>query len=294
MAIKRLLGENMPVVNMRDMLQQALKDRYAVGAFNILDYSSMKSVVDAAQEVKAPVIIQTSVKTVLFWGYEPIIQWYQQLAAEASVPVAIHLDHCRDMAVIEQCIAHGWRSIMIDASSKPWEENRALTSQVIRMAAPHGVTVEAELGAIVGVEDDIHVKAQDAHLADPAEAERFCRDLNLDCFAPAIGTAHGVYKGQPKIAFRLIEEIARRAHIPLALHGGTGLSDAVFKKAIQLGCAKVNISTELKYAHINGFVDYHQNHPVEYNPLKVLEAQYLELKNAVIKNMRLFGSAYRV
>jgi ketose-bisphosphate aldolase len=273
------------------MLQEAKAGRYAVGAFNILDYNSMRAVVDAAAELQAPVVVQTSVKTVMFWGYEPIIQWYRQLADAVSVPLAIHLDHCKDLEVIRQCIEHGWTSVMIDASSKPFAENLALTQQVAEMAAPKDITVEAEMGAIVGVEDDIHVKEQDAHLADPDEAQRFCEAVSLDCFAPAIGTAHGVYKGEPVIAFDRIETIAQRTALPLALHGGTGLSDEVFQHCIALGCAKVNISTQLKYAHIDGFVDYHVAHPREYNPPKVLAAQYERLKKGIVRDIQLFGSA---
>jgi ketose-bisphosphate aldolase len=281
----------MAVVNMKEMLQVAKRGSYAVGAFNILDYNSMRAVVDAAMECSAPVIIQTSVKTVLFWDYEPIIQWYRQLAGSVSIPVAIHLDHCKELDVIRNCIDHGWTSVMIDASSKPFEENLALTQQVVEMAKPKDITVEAEMGAIVGVEDDIHVKQQDAHLADVGEAERFCEQVSLDCFAPAIGTAHGVYKGEPKIAFDRLEQIAQRTGLPLALHGGTGLSDQVFRRCISLGCAKVNISTQLKYAHIDGFVDYYRSNDNEYNPLKNLAAQYERLKEGIIKNIQLFGSA---
>ena len=284
----------MATVNMRQMLQDAKDGKYAVGAFNILDYNSMRAVVDAAVELAAPVIIQTSVKTVIFWGYEPIIQWYRQLAEAAPVPVAIHLDHCRDLEVIGNCIDHGWTSVMIDASAKPFAENLALTQQVQKMAAPKDVTVEAEMGAIVGVEDDIHVKEQDAHLADPDEAQRFCEAVSLDCFAPAIGTAHGVYKGEPVIAFDRIETIACRTGLPLALHGGTGLADEVFQRCIALGCAKVNISTQLKYAHIDGFVEYHAAHEMQYDPLKVLAAQYDRLKEGIIRDIQLFGSAGQV
>jgi len=272
------------------MLQEARAGKYAVGAFNILDYNSMRAVVDAAVELRAPVIIQTSVKTVLFWGCEPIIQWYRQLAGAVSVPVAIHLDHCKDLDVIRQCIDHGWTSVMIDASARPFTENLALTQQVVEMAAPKDVTVEAEMGAIVGVEDDIHVKEQDAHLADPDEAQRFCDTVSLDCFAPAIGTAHGVYKGEPKIAFDRLEDIAQRTGLPLALHGGTGLSDEVFRRCISFGCAKVNISTQLKYAHIDGFVKYYQSNREEYNPLKNLAAQYERLKEGIVRDIQLFGS----
>lgn len=281
----------MAVVNMIEMLQEASRGSYAVGAFNILDYNSMRAVVDAAAELVAPVIIQTSVKTVLFWSYEPIIQWYRQLAGTVSIPIAIHLDHCKDLNVIRDCIDHGWTSVMIDASSKPFAENLALTQQVVEMARTKNVTVEAEMGAIVGVEDDIHVKQQDAHLADVEEAEQFCEQVSLDCFAPAIGTAHGVYKGEPKIAFDRLEEIAQRTGLPLALHGGTGLSDEVFRRCISLGCAKVNISTQLKYAHIDGFVDYYRINDQQYNPLKNLAAQYERLKEGIVKNIQLFGSA---
>ena len=281
----------MAVVNMKEMLQESRRGSYAVGAFNILDYNSMRAVVDSAEECSAPVIIQTSVKTVLFWGCEPVIQWYRQLAGNASVPIAIHLDHCKDLDVIRNCIKHGWTSVMIDASSRPFAENLALTQQVVEMAGPKNITVEAEMGAIVGVEDDIHVKQQDAHLADVEEAGRFCAQVSLDCFAPAIGTAHGVYKGEPKIAFDRLQEIAQLTGLPLALHGGTGLSDEVFLRCISLGCAKVNISTQLKYAHIDGFVEYYRSHNQQYNPLKNLAAQYEALKEGIIKNIRLFGSA---
>ena len=269
----------MNLQNMKEMLRRALAGGYAVGAFNILDYNSMKAVVEAANELRAPVIIQTSVKTVLFWGYDAVISWARQLAGNASVPVAIHLDHCTDIEVIKKCIDAGWTSVMIDASSKPLAENMELTRRVLALAAPMDVSVEAELGAIVGVEDDIHVREQDAHLADPDQAAQFCDELDVDCFAPAIGTAHGVYSGEPRVAYDLVEIIAQRTGVPLALHGGTGLAEEVFHRCIALGCAKVNISTQLKYAHINGFVDYHNKNRV-YNPLKPLQAQFETLKAA--------------
>ena len=276
---------------MSRMLQEARDGGYAVGAFNILDYNSMKAVVAAAEELRAPVIVQTSVKTVVLWGHKPVIAWMRELAGNCTVPVAIHLDHCKDVEFIGACIKEGWTSVMIDASSKPFEENLALTRTVVGMAKPHGVSVEAELGEIGGVEDDISVAEEDAHLADPDKAEKFCRELKLDCFAPAIGTAHGVYKGEPKISFDRIKEITRRVDVPLALHGGTGLSEDVFKKCISLGCAKVNISTQLKYAFIDSFVNYYRTHETEYNPLKEIQAQFEELKRGVGEKIELFGSA---
>jgi len=281
----------MPLENMKAMLRKAAGEGYAVGAFNILDYNSTKAVVQAAEEVNAPVIIQTSAKTVIFWGAAPIISWVRELAGSSGVPIALHLDHCKDLDLIKECIESGWTSVMIDASSKPFEENLALSQQVVQMARPKDITVEAELGAIVGVEDDIHVKEQEAHLADPEQAIKFCVEVKPDCFAPAIGTAHGVYKGVPKIAYDLLDEIATKTAVPIALHGGTGLADDVFKKCISLGCAKVNISTQLKYAFIDGFVAYHEAHNTEYNPLKVIDAQFNKLTAGIIEKIKLFGSA---
>jgi len=281
----------MPLENMKTMLAKASGAGYAIGAFNILDYNSTKAVVHAAEETHAPVIIQTSAKTVIFWGCPVIISWVRPLAQQSTVPIALHLDHCKDLQLIAECIEAGWTSVMIDASSKPFEQNLALSMQVVEMARPQNVTVEAELGAIVGVEDDIHVKEQEAHLADPEQAVRFCAEVQPDCFAPAIGTAHGVYKGEPKIAYDRLEEIARRTTVPIALHGGTGLADAVFKKCISLGCAKVNISTQLKYAFIDGFVAYHNAHNSEYNPLKVIEAQFEALEAGIVEKIKLFGCA---
>jgi ketose-bisphosphate aldolase len=281
----------MPLENMTDMLAKASAGKYAVGAFNILDYNSTKAVVRAAEETDSPVIIQTSAKTVIFWGTLAIITWVRELAESSPVPMALHLDHFKDLELIMQCIKVGWTSVMIDASARPFEENLSLSRQVVEMARPKGITVEAELGAIVGVEDDIHVKEQDAHLADPEQAIGFCAEVEPDYFAPAIGTAHGVYKGEPKIAFDRLEEIALRTGLPLALHGGTGLSDEVFKNCISLGCAKVNISTQLKYTFIDGFVGYHNAHNTEHNPLKVIEAQFDALKAGIIEKINLFGSA---
>jgi len=283
----------MSLENIKGMLASARAGKYAVGAFNILDYNSTKAVVRAAEQIDAPVIIATSAKTVTFWGSGAIVSWVRELALLSKVPIALHLDHCKDLNLINECIEAGWTSVMIDASSKPFEENLATSRRVVEMARPKGVTVEAELGAIVGVEDDIHVKHQDSHLADPNQAVEFCARVQPDCFAPAIGTAHGIYKGQPKIAYDRLEEIAVRTRIPIALHGGTSLADEVFKKCIALGCAKVNISTQLKYTFIDEFVAYHRAKSAEYDPLKIIEAQFNKLKEGIIEKIRLFGSAGR-
>jgi ketose-bisphosphate aldolase len=280
----------MPLVNMTKMLEKARQGKYAIGAFNILDYNSMKAVVETAQEMQSPVIVQTSEKAVRFWGFRSVITWVNELAEKTTVPVAIHLDHCKDLNFIRSCINAGWSSVMIDASSKPFKENICLSKTVVDMAKPYRVSVEAELGEIGGIEDDISINEEDAHLASVKNAGIFLEQVKVDCFAPAIGTAHGIYKGEPKIAFDRLKVIGELSNTPLALHGGTGLSEEVFKKCIALGCAKINISTMLKYAFIDGFVNYYQSKPTEYNPLTVLQAQYSALKQAVKENILLFGS----
>jgi ketose-bisphosphate aldolase len=280
----------MPLTNMSQMLKKARERKYGVGAFNILDYNSMKAVIETAEELKSPVIVQTSEKTVRFWGFKPMITWIRELAENTSIPIAIHLDHCKNIDFIQKCIDAGWTSVMIDASSKPFEENLELSQKVVEIAKPHGVSVEAELGEIGGVEDDIIVDEENAHLVNPEKARIFLDNIKIECFAPAIGTAHGIYKGEPKIAFDRLAMISEMTDTPLALHGGTGLSEEVVKRCILLGCAKVNISTQLKYAFIDGVVQYFNANPKEYNPLTVIEAQYKMLKKAIEENILLFGS----
>jgi len=282
----------MPLVSMKPILDAALEGGYAVGAFNMVDYNSALAVVRAAEELKAPVIVQTSVKTVRFWGHRPLRRWMEDIAGDSAVPVALHLDHCKEVDFCKRCVDEGWTSVMIDASALPFEENLAATKEVARYAAAAGVAVEAELGRIVGVEEDKVVEDDESRLADVEEAVRFCEEVELAAFAPAIGTAHGVYKGEPKISFERIDKIARRTGVPLALHGGTGLSDEVFTRCISLGCAKVNISTQLKYAFIDGFIEYHKEHG-QYEPLKVIGGQFERIKREMADNMRLFGGAGR-
>ena len=281
----------MPLVSMKPMLAEARSEGYAVGAFNTVDYASTKAVISAAVELSAPVIVQISVKTILYWSHETISAWVRELATDAPVPVALHVDHCKDVAVIERCIETGWTSVMIDASALPYEENLALSKRVVDMATPAGIGVEAELGEIAGVEDDLSVADEDAHLADPQKALAFCQQMDLAVFAPAIGTAHGIYKGEPKIAFDRLEEISRGTPTPLALHGGTGLPDHIIQRCIGLGCAKINISTQLKHAFVDGFVGYHRDNPDDYEPLKVLDAQYGVMKELVAEKTRQFGAA---
>lgn len=280
----------MALESMTRMLNEARQEKYAIGAFNTLDYNTTRAIIKAAEELNSPVIVQTSVKTIKVWDYGAIISWVKELIEEVNIPVAIHLDHCKDIDVIRECIKHGWSSVMIDASSKPFDDNLRMTHEVVELAKPNNVSVEAELGAIVGVEDDIHINKQDAHLADVNQSVKLTGEAEIDCFAPAIGTAHGLYKGEPKIAFDRLQEISEKIHLPLALHGGTGLSPEIIEKCIGLGCSKVNVSTQLKHVFIDSFVNYYNSKPDEYNPLKEIESQFEALKNEIKDFIKIFGS----
>ena len=211
----------MPLVNLKPVLREAKAKGYAVAAFNPVDYASMKAMVKAAEELNAPVIIQSSAKTIKYYGHKAMIGWMREIADDSPVPVVLHLDHGKDLDMIKKCVEMGWTSVMIDWSDKPFETNLETTRKVVDMATKAGIGVEAEIGEIHGVEDDMVVEA--VHYTDPAQAEKFCRELDLAAFAAAIGTAHGYYKGEPDVKFDLMGEINRRTNTPMALHGGTGL-----------------------------------------------------------------------
>jgi len=283
----------MPLVNLKPVLREAKQQGYAVAAFNPVDYASMKAMVKAAEELNAPVIIQTSAKTINYYGHAALAGWMHELAADSPSPIVLHLDHGKDLDMIRKCVEMGWTSVMIDWSDKPFETNLEASRNVVQIASAKNVGVEAEIGQILGVEDDMVVEEHESHLTDPNEAERFCRELDLAAFAAAIGTAHGYYKGEPKVAFDLIGEINRRTNTPMALHGGTGLSDEVIQRCIKLGCAKINISTNLKHVFIDSFVDYHKAKPTDYEPLRVLTAQFNALKELFKEKISQFGGANR-
>jgi len=276
---------------MKQMLAVARRDGWAVAAFNPVDYGSMKAIIAAATGLEAPVILQTSAKTVKFYGHEPIVRWARDLAGASPVPVSLHLDHGKDPKMIARCIETGWTSVMIDTSDRPYEENLALTKEIVALAGKRGVGVEAELGEIGGVEEDVIVAEGKERTADVEQALAFCREVDLAVFAPAIGTAHGFYKREPTIAWNVLEAISQRNQTPLALHGGTGLSDEIIQRCIHLGCAKINISTNLKHVFIDSFVDYHHEHPDEYEPLKPLAAQAAAVTALASEKIGQFGGA---
>jgi fructose-bisphosphate aldolase class II len=274
-------------------MQQVLKDafdrRYGVGAFNIVDWVTMDAVLAAAAETKSPVIVQVSVKTVKVMGARLIRLMFEEMAGRVPVPATLHLDHCPDRKIIEQCVEAGWNSVLFDASKLTYEDNLAQTKEVVALAHKHGVAVEGELEAVKGVEDDIGGESEGGVVAlDKAVA--FIRETHIDSFAPAIGTAHGLYKGVPKINFQRVSEIVAAEPVPLVVHGGTGLSDETFQELIRRGAPKINISTQLKITLADSYRTYLEANPTQYDPLKLLGAVKKSLVERVACFMKVFGS----
>ena len=284
----------MPLISMRPLLKQAQAGKYGVAAYNMIDYNSARSIIEGAAQLEAPVIVQVSVKTVKHWGYKPVAGWVRMLADVVDIPVALHLDHCNDIEVIKRCIDAGWTSVMFDGSAMPFQQNLSKSLEVYKLTEAAGIGLEAEMGAIGGVEDDKFVAEDKALLANFDECIAFCKEMpKLAVFAPAIGTAHGFYKGEPKIAYDLLQKITSVIDIPIALHGGTGLSEEQFHRCIGSGCAKVNISTMHKHRFIEGFLNVRQQKPKEAEPLPFIKGQYEAMLGDVRDMIRIFGSEGR-
>jgi ketose-bisphosphate aldolase len=280
----------MPVVALKEILVPAFKKRYGVGAFNIVDDLTMMAVLDAARDTKSPVIIQVSVKTVKFWGARLIQQTFTELASQRPIPATLHLDHCPDVSMIKTCLDAGWNSALFDASNLTYVENLRQTTEVVRYAKNLGAGVEGELEAVRGVEDGVGGDVE-GELVPIDKCIEFVDATGIDCFAPAIGTAHGMYSKEPVINFDRVKEITDRKPIPIVLHGGTGLSEDTFRRLIKNGCAKVNISTKLKMEFADGFRTYLEGKPKEYDPLKLLRAVHLDIQRMAVGFMNIFGSA---
>ena len=288
----------MSVVNAKDLLLKATEEHYAVGAFNVTNIIQMEAVVEAAVNKKAPLIIQASVSPSKFLGPNVIAAAYRTLAESVPIPICLHLDHSTDVEFCKECADAGYTNIMIDASKQVFEENVKQTKEVCDYV--HKLTnksVEGELGTVSGVEDQIKVAENEAALCDPDKAVEFVERTGVDLLAPAIGTAHGIYKTKnPKLDFDRLKTIFDRfnghgAKVPLVIHGGTGLQPDVVKKLVALGGSKFNVSTNLKHVWIDSVYEYISSHRDEYNPGKVDKAG----KEATIKLIEswidLFGSA---
>ena len=288
----------MPLVNAKEMLLKATEEKYAVGAFNITNLIQLEAVVEAAIEKKAPLIIQTSVTPSKFLQPEIITAIYKTIAESAPIPICLHLDHCTDVAYCKTCADAGYTNIMIDASKQDFKENIRQTKEVCDYChALENISVEGELGTVSGIEDQVKVAEDEAALCDPEQAMEFVNETGIDIFAPAIGTAHGVYKTKnPKLDFDRLQKIAeimngKQATIPLVIHGGTGLQPDVVTKLVSLGGSKFNVSTDLKYSLIDTTYAYISSHRDEYNPGKIDMAVKEAIKGRINYWIDLLGCA---
>lgn len=280
----------MPVVPIREILDRAFAERYGVAAINIVDDLTLEAVLDAATETEAPLIVQTSVKTVKSLGVGPLMSIWRARAEAVPVPVTLHLDHCPDRAWITTCLDAGWNSVLFDASHLDIDENTRQTIEVVAEADRHGAQVEGEIESVLGVEDG--VGSDDAARVHPVEVSaKFIEDTGIYSFAPAIGTAHGLYKKTPQLMPERVTEIVERHPIPMVLHGGTGLREDQFTDLISRGCAKVNISTALKIAFVQSHREYLDANPDKNDPPSLLSHVKAAVKQMAIDHIQMFGSA---
>ncbi|APH03362.1 class II fructose-bisphosphate aldolase [Bacillus weihaiensis] len=282
----------MPLVSMTEMLNKAKDNGYAVGQFNLNNLEFTQAILQAAQEEKSPVILGVSEGAARYMGgFKTVVKMVEGLLEDYSitVPVAIHLDHGSSFDKCKEAIDAGFTSVMIDASHHPFEENIETTSKVVEYAHSKGVSVEAELGTVGGQEDD--VIAEGVIYADPKECDELVKRTGIDCLAPALGSVHGPYKGEPNLGFAEMEEIANLTGMPLVLHGGTGIPTKDIQKAVSFGTAKINVNTENQIASAKVVRQVLADKPEEYDPRKYLGPARDAIKETVIGKMREFGSS---
>ena len=278
----------MPIVPTKEILDRAFAERYGVAAINVVNDLTMEAVLAAAEELRAPVIVQTSVKHVKMTGVDAMYAMWSAYAGRVSVPVALHLDHCPEREVISACLAKGWNSVLFDASKLSVEENRRQCIEVVAEARRYGAHVEGEIEGFKRTEEMTgNEVAEEQSLETVID---FIRSTGVDVFAPAIGNAHGMYKTTPHLDSQRVTDIVEATGIPVALHGGTGMTPEQFSDLIARGCAKVNISTALKIAFMKSGYDFMTEHPGDYDPPKIFTAQRAAVMEMAKHHIRLFGS----
>lgn len=300
----------------KKILDKANKGGYAVAAFNTNNMEMTQAIIEAAVLMKSPVIIATSEGAIKYAG----LNWLKALieeAAKAPVPVAMHLDHGKDLDLIKECINIGYTSVMIDASSLEYKENVKITKKVVAMAKKKGVSVEAELGAIAGIEDFVSVDSRNAHLTDPDQAAEFVKLTGCDSLAIAIGTAHGINKftKKPELDFKRLKEIKSKVKVPLVLHGASevdermlhiaqkygaklknakGVNDTLMKKAVKLGINKVNTDTDLRLAFDAGVREVIKTKPDVFDPRLILGQAKEYMRQVAMERIQVLGSKNKI
>ncbi len=263
--------------NLREIFQEY--PGYAIGAFNAFNYETIAGIIKAGEDLKKPVIVQFSVRTVKFYGPKLILLMVKELAEKTCMPISLHLDHCSDLRLIEECLNYGWPSIMYDGSTLELKENIENTRKVVGLARKKKASVEGELGQIGGTEDQAVAKKNE--LVEVEDAEKYVKETGIDCLAIGIGTKHGVYVSPPKIDYSRLRQVRKRIEVPLVLHGGTGIPDEDVLKCIYEGIKKINISTEIKLVY-KECLDQYLSFSEKFDPLKLQE----KIREAVIKKVK--------
>ncbi|MGE5416777.1 MAG: class II fructose-1,6-bisphosphate aldolase [Acidobacteriota bacterium] len=281
----------MALVPVAELLAQAEEGGYAVGAFNANNMEIVQAIAEAAEQEKAPVIMQASQGAIKYAGLDYIVGMVRIAAEKARVPIALHLDHGTSFDEVVRCIREGFSSVMYDGSKLPLEDNIKITNKVLEIARPCGVSVEAELGKIGGTEDDVSVDEKEALYTDPEEARIFVEKTGIDALAIAIGTAHGQYSGEPKLDFARLERIRQITNVPIVLHGSSGVPEEAIKKAIALGVRKVNIDTNIREAFVGAMRKELASNAKEIDPRKILTPAKAATIALIAEKIRLFGSS---
>ena len=310
----------MPLVTTKEMFEKSMKEGFAIGAFNVNNMELIQGIVDAAAENNSPVILQASSSAIKYARINYLMKMVEAAVEEhPNIPIAIHLDHGPDFETCKMCVDNGFTSVMFDGSKYDFEENIRLTKEVVDYAHAHGVVVEAELGKLAGIEDDVNVSASDAMYTDPAQAEEFVRRTGVDSLAIAIGTSHGAYKfkGEAKLRFDILKQIKERIpNTPIVLHGAStvipelvnmcneyggnipgakGVPDEILHEASISGVSKINVDTDLRLAMTAGIRKVFVEDPSAFDPRKYLIPARELVKETVSHKIRdVFGSANKV
>lgn len=274
------------LVSSKKMLLDAQKNHYAVGAFNAENMEMVMAIIDVATELNAPVIIQTTPSTIKYASVDVYKALVESVAKNTKIPVAIHLDHGNSYELAEQALTAGYTSVMIDGSHELFDDNIALTQKVVEKAKEYGVPVEAELGKVGGKEDDL---VSDGGCTAPEDAKIFVERTGIDSLAVAIGTAHGVYKKEPKLDIERLKEIRKTVSVPLILHGASGLSESAVKDCINEGICKVNFATELRIAYTDATREFLANDSKAFDPKKYGKFAMDAVKEVVRNRIKVCG-----
>ncbi|MCD6303129.1 MAG: class II fructose-bisphosphate aldolase [Anaerolineae bacterium] len=281
----------MPLVTSKEILQVALEQHFAVGAFNANNMEQVQAIVDAAVEERAPVILQVSQGAIRYAGLEFAAGLVKIAAAEADVPVVLHLDHGTDFEQNVRCLRAGFTSLMFDGSKLPYEENVAITSEVVRIANAVGIPVEAELGRVLQSTDGVSEEEVRAAMTDPDQAADFVARTGCSSLAVAIGSVHAMRAAEAELNIDLLKAIQAKVHIPLVLHGSSGVKEESEVEAIQYGICKINVATMLNQAFVRGLKKAQEALPDNVDPRKWLIQSREEIKEVVRHKIRLFGSS---